>query len=186
MRNLGIFVGFAPWIVFTVISSPSTWEWAAVTALVVTLVLAGPDWWRTRELNPLDVVSVLFFGVLSLISFVLERGELMWVEDRAQLLSSTALALVALGTLAARRPFTEYYARRSVPQEYWSSPLFRRVNMVITAVWAGVFLAQALCDVVVVYAPGTSTVFNWVVPVLLLVAAVRFTMWYPERARSEA
>ena len=185
MRNLGVLVGFAPWIVFTVLCSPSTWEWATLTALIVTVVLVVPDWVRHREVGLLDVVSVAFFGVLALLALVLDRDGLMWVEDRAQLLSSTALFVVSAASLAVRRPFTEYYARRSVPREYWTSPLFRRVNVAITAVWTAVFLLNALCDLLVLALPGTSTAFNWVVPVLLVVGAVKFTIWYPDHARRQ-
>jgi Ca2+/Na+ antiporter len=73
-----------------------------------------------------------------------------------------------------------------VPREHWSSPLFKRVNVVITAVWTVTFLLIALCDLVVVLAPGSGAVFNWVLPVLLIVAAVMFTKKYPERARRTA
>jgi intracellular septation protein A len=180
-----VLVGFAPWIVFTVLCSPSTWEWATLTALLVAVILVVPDWVRYREVGLLDAVSIVFFGVLALLALVLDRDGLIWVEDRAQLLSSAALFLVSAASLAVRRPFTEYYARRSVPKEYWTSPLFRRVNVAITAVWTVVFLLNALCDLLVVAMPGTSTAFNWIVPVLLLVAAIKFTIWYPEHARQQ-
>jgi hypothetical protein len=186
MRNAGILLGFAPWIVFAVLSGPSTWEWGALTAFVVTLVLAVPDWRRTREVNVLDVAGIAFFGVLSVLTFVLEREDLQWVEDRAQLLSSLVLTLVAVVSLAIGRPFTEYYARQDVPREYWTSPLFRRVNVVITAVWAAAFALTAACDLVVLSVPGSGDLLNWVLPVLIIVAAVRFTIWYPQHARARA
>jgi intracellular septation protein A len=183
--RLGVVLGFAPWIIFTVLCAPTTWEWATLTALLATVVLAVPDWRRSREVSLLDVVSVVFFAVLSVLALVLDRADLLWVEDRAQLLSSAVLTLVVLVGLVIGRPFTEHYARQSVPRRYWTSPTFHRVNVVITAVWAAAFAVTTLCDVVVAIAPGTSTLLNWVVPALVIVAAVRFTMWYPDRATGE-
>ena len=183
--RLGVVLGFAPWIVFTVLCAPTTWEWATLTALVATVVLAVPDWRHTREVGLLNVVSIVFFAVLSVLALVLDRTDLLWVEDRAQLLSSAVLTLVVLVGLATGRPFTEHYARQSVPREYWTTPTFHRVNVVITAVWAAAFAVNTLCDVVVMAAPGTSTLLNWVVPALVIVAAIRFTAWYPDHATAE-
>ena len=186
MKSLSVILGFAPWIVFTVVSGPSTWLWAALAALVVAVALAVPGWLRTREIGLLQAAGIAFFGVLSVLALVLNYADLQWIEDRVQLLSSLVLAAVAAGSLAARRPFTEYYARQAVPRERWSSPLFKRINVVITAAWAVTFLLIALCDLVVVLAPGSGALFDWVLPALLIVAAVMFTKKYPERARRAA
>ena len=41
-------------------------------------------------------------------------------------------------------------------------------------------MVNALCDVVSAYFGGSSDVFNWVLPVVVIVAAVRVTIWYPD------
>jgi intracellular septation protein A len=183
--RLGVVLGFAPWIIFTVLCAPTTWEWATLTALIAAVVLAVPDWRRSREVSLLDVVSVVFFAVLSVLALVVDRADLLWVENRAQLLSSGVLTVVVVLGIAIGRPFSEHYARQSVPRRYWASPTFHRINVVISAVWAVAFAVNALCDAVVMLAPGTSTLLNWVVPALAIVAAVRFTMWYPDHASGE-
>ncbi|MFD0532268.1 hypothetical protein ACFQ1I_46080 [Kitasatospora arboriphila] len=38
-RSGGYFAGFAPWIVFDVVASPSTWEYASLAALVTAVLL---------------------------------------------------------------------------------------------------------------------------------------------------
>ncbi|MDL5158787.1 hypothetical protein [Actinomycetospora termitidis] len=182
---MSIILGFVPWIAFSVLSGPSTWEWAAPTAFVITLVLAVPDLRRTREIGVLDAGGAAFFGVLTVLALVLERGQLQWLEDRASLISGIAITLIAVGSLLVRRPFTEHYARQSTPREYWTSPLFRHVNVMITGVWALTFALQAVSAFIVSTTPRTSDVFGWVVPTLLLVAAVKFTMWYPDHATAE-
>ena len=180
MQKAAIFLGFVPWIVFSVVAGPSTWMWAALAAFLCSLILSVPSWRSTRSISVLDAAGLLFFGALVVLALVLDRATLQPIEDRAQLLSSVVIALVALGSLAVGRPFTEYYARQQTPREYWNSPTFKQINRVITAVWGLVFVLNALCDAAVAYLGVTSDVFNWVVPVVAIVAAVKFTDWYPD------
>jgi uncharacterized membrane protein len=180
VQKAAIFLGFVPWIVFSVVAGPSTWMWAALAALLCSLILSVPSWRSTRSISVLDAAGLLFFGVLVVLALTLDRATLQPIEDRAQMLSSIVIALVALGSLAVGRPFTEYYARQQTPREYWNSPTFKQINRVITAVWGLVFVLNALCDAAVAYLGVTSDVFNWVVPIVAIVAAVKFTGWYPD------
>jgi uncharacterized membrane protein len=180
VQKAAIFLGFVPWIVFSVVAGPSTWMWAALAALACSVILSVPSWRRSRSISVLDAAGLVFFGVLVVLALTLDRATLQPIEDRAQLLSSVVIAVVALGSLAVGRPFTEYYARQQTPREYWDSPTFKQINRVITAVWGLVFVVNALCDAAVAYLGVTSDVFNWVVPIVAIVAAVKFTGWYPD------
>ncbi|MCD2185869.1 hypothetical protein [Actinomycetospora soli] len=185
MQKMSVVLGFVPWIVFSVLSGPSTWQWAAPTALVATLVLAVPDWRRSGEIGVLDAGGATFFAALTVLALILERSRLQWLEDRAALISGIAITVIAVASLLLRRPFTEHYARQSTPREYWGSPLFRHVNVMITGVWAATFALQAVSALIVLTTPGLADLFGWVVPTLLLVAAVKFTMWYPDHATAD-
>lgn len=185
MPKLSIFLGFAPWIAFTVISGPSTLVWASLTALVLTVALAVPPWRRTGSVGVLDAGGIAFFAIFTVLTLVLDAGVLQTLEDRAQLISGAAITLISLVSLLAGRPFTEYYARQSTPREYWTSPVFRRINRVLTGVWTGVFALMAVLDLVVAVEPAASHVLNWVVPALLVVGAVRFTEWYPDHVTGD-
>ena len=180
MQKAAIFLGFVPWIVFSVVAGPSTWMWAALAAFLCSLILSVPSWRSTRSISVLDAAGLVFFGVLVVLALVLDSATLQPIEDRAQMLSSIVIAVVALGSLAVGRPFTEYYAKQQTPREYWNSPTFKQINRVITAVWGLVFVFNALCDAVVAYLGASSDVFNWVVPIVAIVAAVKFTGWYPD------
>lgn len=184
MQKAAIFLGFVPWIVFSVVAGPSTWMWAALAALVCTLVLSVPDWRRSRSISVLDAAALVFFAVLVVLALVLDRAALAPIEDRAQLLSSVVIAVVALGSLAVGRPFTEFYAKRETPREYWDSPTFRQINRVLTGLWGGVFVVNALCDAAVGFWGASPDVFNWVVPVVAVVVAVKITGWYPEHVKA--
>jgi len=185
VQKAAIFLGFVPWIVFSVVAGPSTWMWAALAAFLCSLILSVPSWRSTRSIGVLDAAGLVFFGVLVVLALVLDRATLQPIEDRAQLLSSVVIALVALGSLAVGRPFTEYYARQQTPRQYWNSPAFKQINRVITAVWGLVFVVNALCDVAVAYLGANSDIFNWVVPIVAIVAAVKFTGWYPDHVTGD-
>ncbi|WP_063748858.1 hypothetical protein [Streptomyces sp. NRRL B-24484] len=177
----GYFAGFAPWIVFDVVASPSTWEYASLAALVTAVLLgrpsAGRGGWKI-----LDVAGIAFFAVMSLLALFLGRDDLEWLETYAQPISSGVLAVVAFGSLLFD-PFTAQYARESTPRQYWDSPVFRRVNRLLTAVWGLVFAVIAVLGVVAVHVEGGDDWLNWVIPVALIAAAFTFSSRYPDSVR---
>ena len=180
------FVGFVPWIIFWVVSGPSTWEWATLGALLAAVILAVPSAERGR-LKSLDVGSIAFFAVLSLLAIFLDRDQLEWVEDYSQAISSGVLAAIAFGSLLLT-PFTEEYARESVPREVWDTPGFKRTNVVLTAMWGGVFAVNALLGVIAEQTDSRTARewLNWIIPIALVVGAFKYTAWYAERARARA
>ena len=178
------FVGFVPWIIFWVVASPSSWEWATLGALIAAVILAVPSAER-GSLKILDIGSIVFFGVLSLLALFLDRADLDWVEDYSQAISSGVLAVVVLGSLAFV-PFTEQYARESTPRELWDRPVFKQVNRVLTAVWGLVFAASAVLGVIGQNVDSGQDWFNWIIPIVLIVGAFKFTAAYPDKARERA
>lgn len=180
-RTGNLLFAFAPWIIFDVVASPSTWEYAALAALVAAVVLNLPDL-RRGSFKVLEVTGILFFGVMALLALFLDRQDMLWLETYAQVLSSAVIAAVALGSLAFV-PFTEQYARESTPPEVWASPVFRHVNRVLTLVWGGVFVATAVLGLVALHTTSGADWLNWVIPVVLLVLAARFTERYPDQVR---
>ncbi|MEV6053950.1 hypothetical protein [Streptomyces sp. NPDC052107] len=173
-----VFLSFAPWIIFGVVASPSTWEYAALAALIASIVLSGQDLVRGK-LRLLDVTGIVFFAVLSVLGLAVDRGQLLWVETYAQVVSNGLVAVVALGSLLAD-PFTAQYARESSPREVWDSPVFRHINRVLTTVWGTAFALMTVSTWLAVRFPSQDDWFNWVVPIALLVGAVKFTQRYPE------
>ncbi|MET7645502.1 hypothetical protein ABZS83_18030 [Streptomyces sp. NPDC005426] len=183
-RTGNLFFAFAPWIIFDVIAAPSTWEFATLAGLVAAVVLNLPDL-RRGSFKVLEITGIAFFAVLSVLALFLDRQDLLWVERYAQVLSSSVIAVVALGSLAFV-PFTEQYARETTPREVWGSPVFRQVNQVLTLVWGGVFAATALLGLLAVHTSSGADWYNWIIPVVLLVLAVRFTERYPDRVRERS
>ncbi|MGW3203467.1 hypothetical protein [Streptomyces sp. NPDC001135] len=179
-----VFLSFAPWIVFGVVASPSTWKYAAFAALVASIVLSGQDMLAGR-LRILDMTGIVFFAVLSVLGLALDRGQLLWVETYAQVISNGLVAVVALGSLLAD-PFTAQYARERTPPAVWDSPVFKHINRVLTALWGAAFALMALSTWLAVRFPAQDDWFNWVVPIALLVLAVKCTERYPESYKARA
>ncbi|HST38642.1 MAG TPA: hypothetical protein VLK58_04000 [Conexibacter sp.] len=178
------FRGFVPWIIFWVVASPSSWEYASGGALLAALILLIPTPDR-GSIKLLDIASIVFFGALTLAGFVLDRDQLSWLEDYSQAISSGALALVVLGSLAFV-PFTEQYAREQAPREVWESPLFKQVNRMLTLVWGVVFAISAVLGVIAQQVDSGTDWLNWIFPIALIVGAFKFTAWYPDQARAAA
>ncbi|MEV4410795.1 hypothetical protein [Catellatospora sp. NPDC049609] len=177
-----VFRGFVPWIVFWVVSGPSTWEYAVVGALAAAVILLIPSHGQ-GGIKLLEIVTVVFFAALTVAGLVLDRERLMWLETYSQAIASGVLAVVVLGSLLFT-PFTEQYAREQVPQRLWSTPAFKRVNRTLTLVWGLTFLACALLGMVAQQDRGGSAWLTWIVPIVLVAGAFKFTAWYPDHVRA--
>ncbi|MFI8346462.1 hypothetical protein [Streptomyces sp. NPDC085596] len=173
-----VFLSFAPWIIFGVVASPSTWEYAALAALVAATVLSAQDLLHGK-IRILDAVGIVFFAVLSVLALALNRPDLLWVETYAQVISNGLVAVVAFASLLYD-PFTAQYARESTPRQYWDSPVFRHINRVLTAYWGVTFAVMTASTWLAIHFPDQDDWFNWVIPIVLLVIAVKFTQRYPE------
>jgi len=175
------FRGFVPWIIFWVVAGPSSWEYAAGGAFLAALILLLPSGDR-GSIKLLDIVSLVFFGALTIAGLFLDRSQLDWLEDYSQAISSGVLAIMVLGSLAFV-PFTEQYAREQAPKEVWGTPTFKQINRVLTLVWGLTFAASAVLGVIAEQVDTGKNWLNWIIPIALIVGAFKFTSWYPDKVR---
>ncbi|WP_399088289.1 hypothetical protein ACGH2B_13215 [Streptomyces sp. BBFR2] len=163
--------GFIPWLAFGLVSAAG-WQWGALAGLTLAAVFLLAD--RTAGWAPaerlLDYGTVLFFTALTAFAFLRPESAL---KIYAGSLSMGWLALLAWGSIAAGCPFTLAIARRRVAPEITTSPLFLKINTVLTA------LAQAALSFGGGH-PGLSVM----VQIAGFVLPARFTASYPERART--
>ncbi|MFI7102920.1 hypothetical protein ACIBK8_26600 [Streptomyces sp. NPDC050161] len=173
--------GFLPWLAFAGASSFG-WQWGALAGLALAVVLLVAD--RAAGWSPaartLEYGTIVFFVALTVLAFARPDSGL---ESYSNGLSTGWLALIAWLSIAVRCPFTLAMARRMAPPEVWDSPLFRRINVVITAAWALSFTLTALAQLAVV-AYGLGTIFSILVQVAGFVVPIRFTATYPDRAQA--
>ncbi len=178
------FVGFAPWILLSVVEGPHRVTLAAVLACALALLLFLLGLATGMRPKLLEVSAVVFFAALALASALAGAGAQSWLGLWSSELSNLMVALIALLSIAFRSPFTLQYARESTERQYWQTPLFRRINYVITAVWAAAFLLIAVSGYIgdgPLHQPNNIWT-DWVVQIALVVVAIKFTAWYPDHA----
>jgi hypothetical protein len=171
-----LILGFAPFLLFAVLSrlSADLALWAAFAAAFVVTIR---DFVESPSLRLLDVVNLAVFGLLALARGFL-APDLSLVVVRA--LAELALFVTLASSLLRRQPFSIEYAH-ATPQER-ATPLFLRVNMAVSSVWAAAFASMAAMDLALVF---VSTLPLWpaiAVSVLGFGAAITFTLRYPASA----
>ncbi|MFJ3965717.1 hypothetical protein [Streptomyces sp. NPDC090036] len=183
-------VGMAPWIVFSLLVGPGRFELAVGLALVTVVALIAVSHLVNRgsTWKLLELADVVFFATMAVVGALASEGTLRWLETYAGEVSNVALAVIAFGSMAVGTPFTLQYAREQVDPAYWNTPGFLRTNYVITGVWGAAFVVAALAGAygdLVLHNPNNIWT-GWIIQILAIVAAVKFTVWYPDVVRARA
>lgn len=206
-------LSFVPWVVFWIVAGPKTWELGSALALLASVVLLVIDVEpaplvdravarsagdpgvssqspiRVAPPKILDVGTTAFFLALVIIGLFVPRHDLIGLEKYSQAISSAALCLIVVFSLMVGHPFTEQYARSGVPPEVARTPLFHRIMVTMSAVWALIFAVMAICGLIAetgVSGAGTSNILNWYIPIGLVIIGFKFNQWYPARVREMA
>lgn len=171
----GIYLAFVPWVLFTLIAQHSTLKLAGIAALAVAGAIALPALFRGRP-KMLELGAVLAFAGFTAVAFIADPATAQWITRYSRAIAAALLALIAFGSLLLV-PFTEQYARESVPRQFWGSEPFKRINRQLTTMWALVFVAMVPGHVIAgaIDTHRANLIFNWVIPILLIVWAVKRT-----------
>jgi hypothetical protein len=177
------YVSLVPWVVFSLVENRTGYspKWAALAALLAALVIALPSFMRGFP-KLLDIAGITIFVALTLAAFAVDAGSGGIIADYGRAIAVGLLSVFVFVTLPFM-PFTEQYARESVPEEYWDTPQFKKTNRVFSAAWGAVFAAMAVCHVIA----GTdatnrhvSLFFNWLIPIGFIIIMVKFMDYYRE------
>lgn len=182
------FSGLAPWVLLSVISSSGRFEVGVCVALgssLLTMLLSSV---RGIKIHALGVFGTAFFAVLAVVGLVAKPNLIHWLELWAGELTNIAAATFVVATLVARKPFTLPYAKEDTPEEFWDSPLFPRINYVISSVWAGAFVFAAIVGFIgIAVLKGVEDFWTgWVLQLAAIFSAVAFTEFYPGHATAKA
>lgn len=181
------FSGIAPWVLMAVMSGPGRFGHAAAAALTLTLIVMWAGSRRGIKVHSLEVFGAVVFAVFVGLGIFGSPALISVLELWAGEITNGLLAAYALTTLLVRRPFTIAYARDTVDPQHWDSPLFVRVNYVLTAVWAAAFLINTLVgsfgDAVLRDSDNFWT--GWIVQLAVTLIAVAITEFYPDYARAK-
>lgn len=178
------YLAFVPWLLFGLVSRSDSLQAATIVALAAAIVVSLPSIMR-RRVKVLEIASIAAFAAFVIVAFATNPGPNSVLERYARAFAAGTLALIAFGSLLVI-PFTEQYARESVPQQFWSSARFKRINRVLTFAWGMIFAAIAASHAIAgaIDTRRAQTIFNWVVPIGLLVFGLKHMESY--RAREAA
>jgi hypothetical protein len=182
------FAGLAPWILMAVVAGEGRFEEAASAALGLALLTLWVGSRRGVPVHQLEVFTVVYFGAMAILGLVASDSVIDWLQLWAGELSNIALAVFAIATLVIRRPFTMAYAKDTTPSEHWDSPLFIRINYVLSAAWAAAFVVSAIAGAYgdAVLRDNDNFWTAWIIPIGALIFAGAVTEFYPDYASGEA
>ena len=92
----------------------------------------------------LDVASIVYFVALGAILVVIRPGHLDFWARYAQAGSHIALTILVFGSILVGRPFTEAYAKNTVPESAWHTDRFQSLNRRISTAWGLAFLVGSI------------------------------------------
>jgi hypothetical protein len=120
-------------------------------------------------LKLLELGAVIAFLGFTVVALAADHATGLWLARYSRAIAAALLALIAFASLLFT-PFTEQYARDSVPRQFWSSPTFKATNRRLTTMWAWLFTAMVPFHVLagVIDKKPTNILFNWVVPIGLI------------------
>jgi hypothetical protein len=192
MKSLALILAFLPLIAFSLLSRFLPHHLIGVAGLVaavcaVIVILASRPIWPPKVLN---VIQVAIFGVIAVFGFALSKGDDRWLATWGGAGVGLVLGLVILA-LVPVVPFTEQFARQSVPQAEWSSPTFKKINRVLSAAWGVAIFALGVSRVLAAAINGHTTrrlpetLLGLIVPLVIIIYMLRFSKSYPERVTHE-
>jgi hypothetical protein len=181
----GIYLAFIPWVVFTVVAQHSTLKLAAVGALLASVLVAARSV-RAGGVKVLELGAVLAFVAFTVVAFTADPETAAFVDRYARAIAAGLLALIAFGSLLVV-PFTEQYARETVPHQFWSSPQFTQINRRLTAMWGLVFATMVPAHVVAgaLDTHRANLIFNWAIPIALVLWAAKRTARVSDNANND-
>ncbi|HKN50882.1 MAG TPA: hypothetical protein VJX66_00210 [Amycolatopsis sp.] len=176
---------FLPWIAFAVVATQFDWRYSALTGLAIAGALLIVERLAGRKFDALIIESsaVAFFALLTALAFTAPNSPL---KPYAGSLTDGWLALTAWGSLAIGRPFTLGIARTMAPPEFWDHPIFKRTNVIITAVWAASFTVTGAAGTALLHYAPHATIPLIMIKVLGFAVPIAFTIRYPRIVRARA
>jgi hypothetical protein len=179
MSFVKLLLSFAPWIAFLIIAKDTMArvEIGLIAALVLSIVMAVLKLHR----GIIMWVGLLFFTAATIAVLGFHN---IWTVRHLGVLANGALALGSWITLAIGKPFTLEYARAHTDPSKWNDPVFIRVNVQLTSVWASVFtfntaIAWALTKHILPESIGHTLSYA------ALIGAAAFTSWFPNHVRGK-
>jgi hypothetical protein len=188
MKSLTLVLAFLPLVVFSVLARFLPHGYIGVAGLVAAVaalvaILTSHPIWPPKVIN---TCSLVLFTVTAILGFTLGKNDDRWLATWGGAGVGIILGLIIL-VLVPVIPFTEQFARESVPQAEWSSPTFKKINRVLSAAWGVAIFAIGLARVAAA-AIGRHNphrplelLVGLGVPLVIVVYMLKFSASYPDR-----
>lgn len=179
---MNLIIGFAPFILFAILSRLSA-DLALWVAFAAAFVVTIRDFVESPSLRLLDVGSFVLFAALALVRGFLDPNLSL---AAVRFIAEAGLFLLLAGALVLKHPFSVAYARLDPKEAGWPAALFLKVNYLVSGVWVAGFAIMALADGIITFDPRLPIYASMAVNVLALAAAVTFTLRYPAHVAKTA
>jgi hypothetical protein len=188
MKSLTLILAFLPLILFSLLARLLPHGYigfaglAAGAAALIAIATSHPVW----PPKILNTCSLALFTLIAVLGFTLGKNDDRWLATWGGAGVGLVLGLIILALLPVV-PFTEQFARESVPQAYWSSPTFKKINLVLSAAWGVAIFAIGVSRVLAAIINGQTTrrlpeiLLGLVVPGAIILYMLKFSKDYPDR-----
>jgi intracellular septation protein A len=189
MKSLSLILAFLPLIVFSVLARFLPHGYIGVAGLVAA-VAALIAIAASRPIRPpkiLNICSLVLFALIAVLGFTLGKNDDRWLATWGGAGVGIILGLTILALLPLM-PFTEQFARESVPQAYWSSPTFKQINRVLSAAWGVAIFGVGVSRIAAAAINGHTTrrlpelLLGLIVPGAIILYMLKFSKSYPDRS----
>jgi hypothetical protein len=188
MKSLTLILAFLPLVVFSVLARflPHGYigvAGLAAAAVALIAILTSHPIWPPKILN---TCSLVLFALIAILGFTLGKNDDRWLATWGGAGVGIILGTIIL-VLVPVIPFTEQFARESVPKAYWSSPTFKKINRVLSAGWGVAIFAVGLSRVGAAAINGHTTrrlpelLLGLAVPLVICLYMLKFSKDYPDR-----
>ncbi len=177
---MNLLLAFSPFLLFAAVEHVLGMTVGLVAAAATSGLLVLRDA-RTGHLKLLELGTLALFVGLATLAAATGAS---WSVLQVRLYIDSGLLAIVLLSLLLRRPFTLPYAQQQVPPEVRASPRFLKANMVISGAWALAFVAIIAADLVMLMLPAVPLAVGITITIVALVAAFRFSNWYPDHLQA--
>ena len=193
MKPVTLILAFSPLIVVALLSRLLPRGGIGIAGLAAALValaviLTSHPIWPPKILN---TCSFVLFALTAIPGFTLGKNDDRWLAASG----GAGIGLVLGHIIVILVPvmlFTEQFARESVPAAQWSSPIFKKINRVLSTGWGLAIVGIGVSRAAAAAINGHTTrrlpdiLLGLVVPVVIILDMLKFSKSYPDRvARHE-
>jgi multimeric flavodoxin WrbA len=154
-----------------------------IVACLMLLYCSFVIWLARRWDRPtyFDWAVAAYFAAVTLSFLLVPRAAGEFLKNYSVTgIYSCLFAAAFLPPLFRLAPFTYHYAKKSTPEMFWGNPIFVKINLIMTYVWAAIF---ALCITLSLYPSVLTRAF---IPLGLILGFgipfnLRFPNWYLKR-----